>query len=311
LKYEMTDHLGNVSTVVTARLLPGDDAPHEAFVIQAQGYEPFGSLLPGRNFSSSSYRFGFNGMEKDDEVNGATGTSYTAEFWQYDPRVVRRWNLDPVDQISVSNYAALDLSPIRMTDPKGNDPDKYSVDDDGNVKFMEKKAGPDELYKLDNNGKVEDVRFINDKSILPQLAETSTACNTDGQEALDVFHFMAKNTNVEWGLTGYKDGQFSLKTDHSTEGVNTTPPEFTSNTKLFSLHNHPRIGGNPEPSGPWGVDFNPFNGSDRSAAFWSRASGQRNFMFDPGTQNTIEYSFSSQLRTYSPLLSRAISTFTK
>jgi hypothetical protein len=35
----------------------------------------FVSLLPGRNYSSDAYRFGFQGQEKDDEVHGATGTS--------------------------------------------------------------------------------------------------------------------------------------------------------------------------------------------------------------------------------------------
>ncbi|MBS1936562.1 MAG: hypothetical protein JSS84_01955 [Bacteroidetes bacterium] len=56
---------------------------------------------------------------KDDEVYGATGTSYTAEFWQYDARVGRRWNLDPVDQVSISNYAAFGLNPIINVDPNG------------------------------------------------------------------------------------------------------------------------------------------------------------------------------------------------
>jgi hypothetical protein len=31
-------------------------------------YYPFGSLMPGRSASSESYSYGFNGMEKDDEV---------------------------------------------------------------------------------------------------------------------------------------------------------------------------------------------------------------------------------------------------
>lgn len=83
------------------------------------GYDAFGALLPGRNYSSDSYRFGFGGQEKDDEVNGATGTSYTAEFWQYDPRVARRWNLDPVPQIGISDYAAFGLNPISNVDPNG------------------------------------------------------------------------------------------------------------------------------------------------------------------------------------------------
>lgn len=87
---------------------------------EIQGYEPFGSLLPGRNYSSDSYRFGFNGQEKDNEVYGSEGTSYTAEFWQYDPRTGRRWNLDPVPQVSISDYAAFALNPISNVDPLGN-----------------------------------------------------------------------------------------------------------------------------------------------------------------------------------------------
>lgn len=86
---------------------------------EIQGYEPFGSLLPGRNYSSESYRWGFNGQLKDDEVYGAEGTSYTAEFWQYDPRTGRRWNLDPVPQIGISDYAAFGLNPITNIDPNG------------------------------------------------------------------------------------------------------------------------------------------------------------------------------------------------
>ena len=34
-------------------------------------------------------------MEMDNEVNNITGSSYTAEFWQYDSRLGRRWNVDP------------------------------------------------------------------------------------------------------------------------------------------------------------------------------------------------------------------------
>lgn len=61
-----------------------------------QGYDPFGSLLPGRNYSSANYRFGFQGQVKDDEVYGATGTSYALEYRMHDARVGRFWSLDPL-----------------------------------------------------------------------------------------------------------------------------------------------------------------------------------------------------------------------
>src|SRR5690625_4811375 len=67
------------------------------------------------------YRFGFNGQEKVNEMSGM-GNHNTAEFWEYDTRLGRRWNLDPVDQISVSNYAVFRNNPLVYTDVDGNQP---------------------------------------------------------------------------------------------------------------------------------------------------------------------------------------------
>jgi len=67
-----------------------------------------------------SYRFGMNGMEKDNEVYGE-GNSYTAEYWQYDSRLGRRWNRDVVIKSWRSPYDAFSNSPIRKVDPSGDD----------------------------------------------------------------------------------------------------------------------------------------------------------------------------------------------
>ncbi|MFN6328023.1 MAG: hypothetical protein ACK4WA_04575, partial [Chitinophagales bacterium] len=50
-----------------------------------------------------TYYFGFNGQEKDNEVYGE-GNLNTAEFWQYDTRIGRRWNVDPKLKIWESPY---------------------------------------------------------------------------------------------------------------------------------------------------------------------------------------------------------------
>ncbi len=67
------------------------------------------------------YRYGFNGMEKVDELKGS-GNHYTAPFWEYDPRVVRRWNIDSVVKHWESPYAVFHNNPIYFTDPQGDDP---------------------------------------------------------------------------------------------------------------------------------------------------------------------------------------------
>jgi RHS repeat-associated protein len=98
LNYELTDHLGNVSAVVTGRLLDGNGGgtPKQAELLSAQGYEPFGSLLPGRNYSSGSYSFGFQGQEKDDEFFGPAGSALSFEYRVHDARVGRFLSLDPL-----------------------------------------------------------------------------------------------------------------------------------------------------------------------------------------------------------------------
>jgi hypothetical protein len=69
--------------------------------------------------TQGDYRFGFNGQEKDNEVNGQ-GNSYTAEYWQYDSRLGRRWNLDPKSHESWSPYSTFYNNPISYTDVKGD-----------------------------------------------------------------------------------------------------------------------------------------------------------------------------------------------
>jgi hypothetical protein len=66
------------------------------------------------------YRFGFNTQERDEDIDEG-GSHYTAEFWEYDGRTGRRWNVDPVVKPIISGYAVLGNSPIMMIDPLGDD----------------------------------------------------------------------------------------------------------------------------------------------------------------------------------------------
>jgi hypothetical protein len=76
--------------------------------------------MPSRSTVGNDYRFGFNGQEKDNEVYGE-GKSYSAEFWQYDARLGRRWNVDPVIKPWESPYATFGGNPIWFRDVFGAD----------------------------------------------------------------------------------------------------------------------------------------------------------------------------------------------
>ncbi|WP_291131252.1 RHS repeat domain-containing protein [Flavobacterium sp. UBA7682] len=55
----------------------------------------FGSLVPRRHGSTDSYRYGFQGQEKDDEIKGE-GNSLNYTFRMHDPRVGRFFAIDPL-----------------------------------------------------------------------------------------------------------------------------------------------------------------------------------------------------------------------
>lgn len=128
-RYELSDHLGNVRVVVSDRKLStlGANGPENftAAVLAYNNFYPFGSFMPGRDFQSGNYRYGFHGMKKDDEVKG-TGNSYTTEFRLYDPRVGRWLSREPMSDFfpGLSPYNFAFSNPIAFGDDLGLAPER-------------------------------------------------------------------------------------------------------------------------------------------------------------------------------------------
>jgi hypothetical protein len=137
--YELSNHLGNVLAVVSDRKQMIDDGTYvnglkaisvldnisDYYQAEYQSfgmYYAFGAPLTGRGYikpNTTAYRYGFNGQDKDDEVSGE-GNSNTAEFWQYDTRLGRRFNVDPRPNPSLSIYACFGNNPIFFRDINGD-----------------------------------------------------------------------------------------------------------------------------------------------------------------------------------------------
>lgn len=81
-------------------------------------------IQPGRKYQAgtTSYRYSINGQEKDSELNE---NITTAEYWVYDSRIGRRWNVDPVVKEYESPYATFGNNPIWNVDYDGSDTAKY------------------------------------------------------------------------------------------------------------------------------------------------------------------------------------------
>ena len=127
-QYELSNHLGNVLVTISDRrkaICNNVDSTlgHNAVVITANDYYSFGSVMVGRTYegdTSKKYTYGFNGQEKVDEVSGS-GNHNTALFWEYDTRLGRRWNVDPVVKPWESPYATFSNNPVLFIDPNGDD----------------------------------------------------------------------------------------------------------------------------------------------------------------------------------------------
>lgn len=136
-QYELKDHLGNVRIVLTDLKLitnggSGTGGPWNADIVSYNNYYAFGMLQPGRYGNTEEYRYGFNGMEIDNEIKedpttgeSGVGNSYSTEFRMLDSRLGRWWSRDPIVYANESPYMTFSNNPIVMVDPKGDD-DYYS-----------------------------------------------------------------------------------------------------------------------------------------------------------------------------------------
>ncbi len=70
------------------------------------------------------YRYGYNKQEKDNEIGLG---HFTAEFWEYNSSLGRRWNLDPISSTDENEYVVNGNNPIYYVDPKGDFKTKFGA----------------------------------------------------------------------------------------------------------------------------------------------------------------------------------------
>jgi RHS repeat-associated protein len=130
--YELKDHLGNMRAVVSDEKLAdisattGAPDSFAANVVSLADYYPFGMEMPGQTSSSSDYRYGYQGKEKETELMG-NAVAYDFGARILDARVGRWLSLDPLaaEFPDESPYSAMANNPINMVDPDGMASDDY------------------------------------------------------------------------------------------------------------------------------------------------------------------------------------------
>lgn len=120
--------------------------------------------MPGRKCQSgtTSYRYSINGQEKDKELNE---NITTALYWEYDGRIGRRWNTDPVVKEYEGPYIAFANNPIWNIDYDGADttPVHNNVIEDVSKSLGYKKDKPIELLQRIVNHNLEGVQSTKNK----------------------------------------------------------------------------------------------------------------------------------------------------
>ena len=84
-------------------------------MVSANDYYPFGMQMPGRGYNAGSYRYGFNGKEKDGDMDG---NNYDYGFRIYNPGLGRFLSVDPLFKSYPwnSSYAFAENEPISNID---------------------------------------------------------------------------------------------------------------------------------------------------------------------------------------------------
>jgi RHS repeat-associated protein len=125
-RYELVDNLGSVRVLIADRR-KGLDANADGQVdtygtlrLATFDYYPFGLSVPGRFDDTLSYRYGFDGAERDDEIAGQ-GRVYDFGARMYDASVGRFLSIDPLgkDHPEYSPYLFAGNKPIWATDAFG------------------------------------------------------------------------------------------------------------------------------------------------------------------------------------------------
>ena len=152
--------MGNVLSVISDNKIGVDSDIdlvadyYEPYIVSESDYYPYGMTMEKRSFASSEYRFGFNTQEKSTELGE---DSYTAEFWQYDAKIARRWNVDPVNKPNESSYLTFGGNPVYLVDILGDNAGDYYKKDENGKLFLAGNDGidDDKVYVQNDDGNVE------------------------------------------------------------------------------------------------------------------------------------------------------------
>ncbi|MCX6317427.1 MAG: hypothetical protein NTW29_09070 [Bacteroidetes bacterium] len=225
--FELSNHLGNVLVTVSDRKLQVQEYESSTSIeyyaaditTAGDGYSG-GMEMPSRTFAqvSATYRYSINGQEKSPEI-GANTT--TAEFWQYDARIVRRWNVDPLIKDKESPYLVFSGNPLWFRDIKGADTIIYNT---SGIEINRFYSNNDTRHVFLLDGKKDELKSglfdFHGKKYIRGFSYFSLFGDPDGNEKPTLFKSISQEIK---SLTGFLDQEEEVKKSFS----NSRLPQFS------------------------------------------------------------------------------------
>lgn len=216
-------------------------------------YTTYGAIMPGRNFNSSDYRYGYGSHEKVDEVSGSGNTVDMGDRW-LDTRLGRTPKMDAkaTSYPGISPYAYALNNPI------------YFKDNDGKVVY-DVNGNKVEMYEKDGQ-----LVIANAQSIDPALV--SNLMNTYAQSKIGqttIQELNAEDIHIQV-IVSSKVGVFSFEDKEGVhygvvQGLTTPDASGTYDAKIFIFQ--PTDGAQVKPDDFDYVDPKTFNlASDQEKA---------------------------------------------
>jgi RHS repeat-associated protein len=189
-------------------------------------------------------------MEKDDEVNGSTGSSYDFGARQYDSRLGRWLSRDPqaVKYPSASPYIFALNTPVQATDPNGktvyftNKKEANTVVTDLNV-IYEKKYGFEGAFKV-----------VAEKMVLKKVNEKYQSWNPFSDEpkyvnVTVVVYKVKTNEEFDWNTDKYTKAEFDILNTRKRIKADIVPSKSTPLSHPYSGTPISKIKGHADKSG--------------------------------------------------------------
>jgi len=191
--------------------------------------------MPGRSFSSNSYRYGFNGKEQDPEVKGI-GLQYDYGFRIYDPRLGRFLSVDPLspEYPWYTPYQFAGNTPIMAIDLDGLEEYHYLIqrkEIEGKVVFI--KIYSHTLYeRMNKEGIMEKIE--GEEYLLTNVLYDKTL----------TYSFESKKELLDWPVVGFlsmfklprESGIIMVDAILDEYGANRSGSDFMKGLKGLSYH---------------------------------------------------------------------------